>query len=125
MAAVMDVVGFNHRPFRYQVNYKKLPANNLGSETGFYGQPPGVYKFPVERKAMAVMRITKVPRTMWSIATGLICRKMILSSMRTFRIVSGNSYGLVLIIWVSLLLIIRIGQAIAPCSGIIDLAGHP
>ena len=25
MAAVMDVAGFNYRPFRYQVNYKKLP----------------------------------------------------------------------------------------------------
>ena len=62
------------------------------------------------------MRITKVPRTTWSIATGLICRKTILSSMRTFRIVSGNSYGQDLIIWASLLLIIRIGQAIAPCS---------
>ena len=62
------------------------------------------------------MRITKVPRTTWSIAAGLICRKTILSSMRTFRIVSGNSYGQDLIIWASLLLIIRIGQAIAPCS---------
>ena len=105
MAAVMDVAGFNYRPFRYQVNYKKLPQQIiLGSETASTVSSRGVYKF------------TKVPRTTWSIATGLICRKTILSSMRTFRIVSGNSYGQDLIIWASLLLIIRIGQAIAPCS---------
>ena len=34
MAAVMDVAGFNYRPFRYQVNYKKLPQQIiLGRET--------------------------------------------------------------------------------------------
>ena len=55
MAAVMDVAGFNYRPFRYQVNYKKLPQQIiLGSETASTVSSRGVYKFPVERKAMAV-----------------------------------------------------------------------
>ena len=54
-AAVMDVPGFNYRPFRYQVNYKKLPQRIvLGSETASTVSSRGVYKFPVERKAMAV-----------------------------------------------------------------------
>lgn len=54
-AAVMDVAGFNYRPFRYQVNYKKLPQEIiLGSETASTVSSRGVYKFPVERKAMAV-----------------------------------------------------------------------
>lgn len=54
-AAVMDVAGFNYRPFRYQVNYKKLPQQIiLGSETASTVSSRGVYKFPVERKAMAV-----------------------------------------------------------------------
>ena len=53
--AVMDVAGFNYRPFRYQVNYKKLPQQIiLGSETASTVSSRGVYKFPVERKAMAV-----------------------------------------------------------------------
>lgn len=53
-AAVMDVAGFNYRPFRYQVNYKKLPQQIiLGSETASTVSSRGVYKFPVERKAMA------------------------------------------------------------------------
>ena len=55
MAAVMDVAGFNYRPFRYQVNYQKLPQGIiLGSETASTVSSRGVYKFPVERKAMAV-----------------------------------------------------------------------
>ena len=54
MAAVMDGAGFNYRPFRYQVNYKKLPQQILGSETASTVSSRGVYKFPVERKAMAV-----------------------------------------------------------------------
>ncbi|MDD2951569.1 MAG: beta-galactosidase GalB [Parabacteroides sp.] len=55
MAAVMDVAGFNYRPFRYQVNYQKLPQRIvLGSETASTVSSRGVYKFPVERKAMAV-----------------------------------------------------------------------
>ena len=33
-AAVMDVAGFNYRPFKYKINYKKLPQRIvLGSET--------------------------------------------------------------------------------------------
>ena len=55
MAAVVDVAGFNYRPFRYQVNYQKLPQGIiLGSETASTVSSRGVYKFPVERKAMAV-----------------------------------------------------------------------
>lgn len=54
-AAVMDVAGFNYRPFRYKVNYQKLPQQIiLGSETASTVSSRGVYKFPVERKAMAV-----------------------------------------------------------------------
>lgn len=53
-AAVMDVAGFNYRPFKYKVNYKKLPQRIvLGSETASTVSSRGVYKFPVERKAMA------------------------------------------------------------------------
>lgn len=54
-AAVMDVAGFNYRPFKYPVNYAKLPqALVLGSETTSTVSSRGVYKFPVERKSMAV-----------------------------------------------------------------------
>ena len=54
-AAIMDVPGFNYRPFRYQTNYAKLPQQViLGSETASTVSSRGVYKFPVERKAMAV-----------------------------------------------------------------------
>lgn len=54
-AAVMDVPGFNYRPFRYQTNYAKLPQQViLGSETASTVSSRSVYKFPVERKAMAV-----------------------------------------------------------------------
>ena len=54
-AAVMDVAGFNYRPFKYQESYAKLPqCIILGSETASTVSSRGVYKFPVERKAMAV-----------------------------------------------------------------------
>lgn len=53
-AAVMDVPGFNYRPFKYKENYQKLPQRLiLGSETASTVSSRGVYKFPVERKAMA------------------------------------------------------------------------
>lgn len=53
-AAVMDVPGFNYRPFKYQENYKKLPQGViLGTETASTVSSRGVYKFPVERKSMA------------------------------------------------------------------------
>lgn len=55
MAAVMDVAGFNYRPFKYKENYKKLPQQIiLGTETASTVSSRGVYKFPVERKAMQV-----------------------------------------------------------------------
>ena len=54
MAAIMDVAGFNYRPFRYQEAYERLPQQIiLGSETASTLSSRGVYKFPVERKAMA------------------------------------------------------------------------
>lgn len=54
-AAVMDVPGFNYRPFKYQEAYDKLPQQIvLGSETASTVSSRGVYKFPVERKSMAV-----------------------------------------------------------------------
>ena len=54
MAATMDVAGFNYRPHKYQENYNKLPQEIiLGSETASTVSSRGVYKFPVERKAMA------------------------------------------------------------------------
>ena len=53
-AALLDVPGFNYRPFRYQESYEKLPQQIiLGSETASTLSSRGVYKFPVERKAMA------------------------------------------------------------------------
>lgn len=53
-AAIMDVAGFNYRPFKYQEAYRKLPQQIiLGSETASTVSSRGVYKFPVERKAMA------------------------------------------------------------------------
>lgn len=52
-AAVMDVAGFNYRPFKYQTNYDKLPQRIiLGSETASTLSSRGVYKFPVERQSM-------------------------------------------------------------------------
>ena len=54
-AAVMDVAGFNYRPHLYVRNYLVLPQKLiLGSETASTVSSRGVYKFPVERKAMAV-----------------------------------------------------------------------
>lgn len=54
MAAVMDVPGFNYRPFKYVENLKKLPQQLLvGSETASTLSSRGVYKFPVVRKSMA------------------------------------------------------------------------
>ncbi|MFA6701257.1 MAG: DUF4982 domain-containing protein [Dysgonamonadaceae bacterium] len=54
MAAILDVPGFNYRPFKYQQNYSKIPQQLvLGSETASTVSSRGVYKFPVERKAMA------------------------------------------------------------------------
>ena len=54
IAAVFDVPGFNYRPHRYQESYSKLPRRMiLGSETASTVSSRGVYKFPVERKAMA------------------------------------------------------------------------
>ena len=53
-ASVMDVPGFNYRPFKYQINYDKLPQRViLGSETASTISSRGVYKFPVVRKSMA------------------------------------------------------------------------
>lgn len=53
-AAGMDVAGFNYRPYAYPEAYEKLPqAIVLGSETASTVSARGVYKFPVERKAMA------------------------------------------------------------------------
>lgn len=54
-AAIMDIPGFNYRPFKYREAYSKLPQQIiLGSETASTVSSRGVYKFPVERKAMAV-----------------------------------------------------------------------
>ncbi len=53
-AAVMDIPGFNYRPFKYPEAYRKLPQEIiLGSETASTVSSRGVYKFPVERKSMA------------------------------------------------------------------------
>ena len=55
MAAITDVHGFNYRSFRYQEAYEKLPQQIvLGSETTSALSSRGVYKFPVERKSMAM-----------------------------------------------------------------------
>lgn len=54
MAAMMDVAGFNYRPFRYADNYLRLPQQIIiGSETASTVSSRGVYKFPVERRSMA------------------------------------------------------------------------
>ncbi len=54
MAAIMDVPGFNYRSFKYVENIKGLPQGLvLGSETASTLSSRGIYKFPVERKAMA------------------------------------------------------------------------
>lgn len=55
MAAIMDVAGFNYRPFRYQEAYERLPQQIvLGSETASTLSSRGVYKFPVQRRSMAI-----------------------------------------------------------------------
>lgn len=55
MAAIIDVPGFNYRSFRYKEAYEKLPQQViLGSETTSAFSSRGVYKFPVERKQMAI-----------------------------------------------------------------------
>lgn len=52
-AAVMDVAGFNYRPFKYREDYAKLPQRIvLGTETASTLSSRGVYKFPVERRSM-------------------------------------------------------------------------
>ena len=52
-AAVMDVAGFNYRPFMYQKNYKKIQQQLiLGAETASTLSSRGVYKFPVVRGSM-------------------------------------------------------------------------
>lgn len=54
MAAVLDVPGFNYRPFIYDSAHRVLPHGYvLGSETASTLSSRGVYKFPVERKSMA------------------------------------------------------------------------
>ena len=53
MAAIMEVAGFNYRPFMYQEEYKKLPQGIiLGTETASTISARGIYKFPVERRSM-------------------------------------------------------------------------
>lgn len=55
MGATIDVPGFNYRSFRYQEAYELLPQQVvLGSETTSALSSRGVYKFPVERKSMAI-----------------------------------------------------------------------
>ncbi|MEG1617469.1 MAG: DUF4982 domain-containing protein [Bacteroidales bacterium] len=54
MGAVVDVPGFNYRPFTYREGYDKLPQKViLGSETASTVSSRGIYKFPVERRSMA------------------------------------------------------------------------
>ena len=53
-AALHDVAGLNYRVHLYGDAYQKLPQQIiLGSETASTVSSRGVYKFPVERKAMA------------------------------------------------------------------------
>lgn len=55
MGAIMEVPGFNYRPFRYQEAYERLPQQIiLGSETASTLSSRGVYKFPVQRRSMAL-----------------------------------------------------------------------
>ena len=55
VAATMDVAGFNYRSHLYQDAYDVLTQQIvLGSETASTVSSRGVYKFPVERKAMAM-----------------------------------------------------------------------
>ncbi len=53
-AAVMEVAGFNYRPFAYPEAYRKLPQEIiLGAETASTISSRGIYKFPVVRRSMA------------------------------------------------------------------------
>ncbi|MGL4292347.1 MAG: glycoside hydrolase family 2 TIM barrel-domain containing protein [Bacteroidales bacterium] len=53
MAGMLDVPGFNYRPFRYQEGYQKLPQRLiLGSETASTLSSRGIYKFPIQRQSM-------------------------------------------------------------------------
>lgn len=55
-AAMIDIPGFNYRAHRYEEAYSRLPQNIvLGSETSSTVSSRGVYHFPVERRADAVM----------------------------------------------------------------------
>ncbi len=52
-AAIMDIAGFNYRPWAYPEAYEKLPQQLvLGSETASTISSRGIYKFPVVRKSM-------------------------------------------------------------------------
>lgn len=54
-AAMLDIPGLNYRAHLYDEAYERLPQNIiLGSETSSTVSSPGVYKFPVERKAGAM-----------------------------------------------------------------------
>lgn len=54
-AATMDIPGFNYKPQHYANAYQKLPHKILyGSESASTVSSRGVYKFPVELKAMAM-----------------------------------------------------------------------
>ena len=54
MAAMMDIAGFNYRPWHYGNSYQALPQQIiLGTETASTVSSRGVYKFPVERRSMA------------------------------------------------------------------------
>lgn len=54
MATLLDVPGFNYRPFLYDSAHRTLSQGYLlGSETASTLSSRGVYKFPVERKSMA------------------------------------------------------------------------
>lgn len=55
MMATMDVAGINYHTFQYQEAYQQLPQEViLGAETVSTFSSRGVYKFPVERKKMAI-----------------------------------------------------------------------
>lgn len=54
-AATMDIPGFNYKPQHYANAYQKLPHKILyASESASTVSSRGVYKFPVELKAMAM-----------------------------------------------------------------------
>jgi beta-galactosidase len=54
-AHILDVPGFNYRSHLVQDAYKRLPQQVvLGSETASTVSSRGVYKFPVERRSMAM-----------------------------------------------------------------------